>query len=315
MAKNKITEFSQTPSQNTDIGGISLLGTASPRNIKDYVPELMAQLADMNAGTAPLDDTFTVSDPDDTTKHARLDAGNVPTSTSRDLDVEAIYQLLQRGTTPRLVTPYTASGTHTFNTSTKYFQIVAVGAGGGSGGVDGQGAGTGAATAGGNSGFYGRTAYLAKGVMMTGTVVIGAAGAAGASTAGDGGDGGDTTWADATNGTLTWKGGKGSTGRIAAASYPYTLPLTNGSSTASLVGAFDPGSAGHSNGNTNAGGIGGSTDWGTGGIPSGLSKGSAVDGVAGTGYGSGASGAASNGVAGNAAGAAGNGGRLEVWEY
>ena len=313
MSKDKITDYSQTSASNTDLGGISLLGSASPRVIKDYMPELMAQLADMNAGT-PLDDTFTRQDPDDNTKLFRADAGNIPTATTRVEDVEARYQLVERGGTPRLITPYTANGTHTFNTATRYFQIVAVGAGGGSGGVDGQGSGSGGSTAGGNSGFYGRSPIYAKGALTSGTIVVGAAGTAGASTAGDGGDGGDTTWTDATNGTLTWKGGKGSTGKTATSGHTFGMPVANGSSSASLVGFYALGGPGVTNGTIDAGGLGGTSPWGTGGTSTTVFNDS-VAGATGSGYGSGASGAATSNVTTNVAGAAGTGGRLEVWEF
>lgn len=315
MSKDKITQYSTTSASNTDLGGISLLGSASPRVIKSYMPELMAQLADMNAGTSPLDDTFTVQDPDDTTKKFRVDTGNIPSGTFREPDGEDLYQLVERGGTPRRITAYVASGTHTFNTATKYFQIVAVGGGGGSGGVDGTGAGNAGGSAGGNSGFYGRTTYLAKGALTTGTVVIGAAGAAGAGTAGAGGDGGDTTWTDSTNGTLTWKGGKGSAGRTGTANYAYGIPVTPSASSASLIGTGPLGAAAVTNNLTIAGGAGGSNPWGTGGCPSSVAFNSQVNGVAGTGYGAGASGAASHAVSDNGLGAAGTVGRLEVWEW
>ena len=314
MSKDKIADYSTTSASNTDLGGISLLGTASPRVIKDYMPELMAQLADMNAGT-PLDDTFTRQDPDDNTKQFREDAANIPSGTTRVIDAEYVYQMIERGGTPRLITAYVASGTHTFNTATKYFQIVAVGGGGGSGGVDGTGAGNAGGSAGGNSGFYGRTTYLAKGALATGTVVIGAAGTAGAGTAGAGGDGGDTTWTDSTNGTLTWKGGKGSAGRTATSNYAYGIPTAPSASSASLIGSAPLGDAASTNGSSIAGGKGGTNPWGTGGAPSGVSLGTAVDGVAGTGYGAGAAGASSQGTSSNGLGAAGTAGRLEVWEW
>lgn len=310
-----LVDLSETADSNTTFRGVSILGTAKGSLMDNALRSLGVMIARVIQGTKYIYDTLRIADSDDVSKVFGFDAGTIPGSTTRSLNVENAYQIIERGASPRLVTAYTASGTHTFNTATKYFQIVAVGGGGGSGGVDGQGGGTGAATAGGNSGFYGRTAYLAKGVMTTGTVVIGAAGAAGASTAGDGGDGGDTTWTDATTGTLTWKGGKGSSGRTATGTYPYVLPVANSASSGALAGSYGPGGAGLSNGNTNAGGIGGGTPWGAGGIPSALANSSAVDGVAGSGYGAGASGAASNGITTNAPGAAGTGGRLEVWEF
>jgi len=58
MAKNKISEFSSTPSNNTDIGGINIAEGTAPSNINNAIRELMAQLKDQQAGTDG--DNFTV---------------------------------------------------------------------------------------------------------------------------------------------------------------------------------------------------------------------------------------------------------------
>lgn len=50
MAKNKISEFSSTPSNNTDIGGINIAEGCAPSAINNAIRELMAQLKDQQAG-------------------------------------------------------------------------------------------------------------------------------------------------------------------------------------------------------------------------------------------------------------------------
>jgi hypothetical protein len=51
MAKNKISEFSATASNNTDIGGINIAEGCAPSGINNAIRELMAQLKDQQAGT------------------------------------------------------------------------------------------------------------------------------------------------------------------------------------------------------------------------------------------------------------------------
>lgn len=58
MAKNKISEFSATASNNTDIGGINIAEGCAPSGINNAIRELMAQLKDQQAGTDG--DGFTV---------------------------------------------------------------------------------------------------------------------------------------------------------------------------------------------------------------------------------------------------------------
>jgi hypothetical protein len=52
MAKTKISEFSATPANNTDIDGINIAEGCSPSGINDAIRELMAQLKDWQAGTS-----------------------------------------------------------------------------------------------------------------------------------------------------------------------------------------------------------------------------------------------------------------------
>ena len=52
MARTKISEFSATPGNNTDIDGINLAEGCAPSGINDAIRELMSQLKDFQAGTA-----------------------------------------------------------------------------------------------------------------------------------------------------------------------------------------------------------------------------------------------------------------------
>lgn len=50
MAKNKISEFSSTPANNTDIAGINIAEGCAPSGINNAIRELMAQLKDQQTG-------------------------------------------------------------------------------------------------------------------------------------------------------------------------------------------------------------------------------------------------------------------------
>jgi microcystin-dependent protein len=58
MAKNKISEFSATAANNTDIGGINISEGCAPSGINNAIRELMSQLKDQQSGTDS--DNFTV---------------------------------------------------------------------------------------------------------------------------------------------------------------------------------------------------------------------------------------------------------------
>jgi len=58
MAKNKISEYSATAANNTDIGGINIAEGCAPSGINNAIRELMAQLKDQQSGTDS--DNFTV---------------------------------------------------------------------------------------------------------------------------------------------------------------------------------------------------------------------------------------------------------------
>ena len=50
MAKNKVSEYSSTASNNTDIAGINIAEGCAPSGINNAIRELMAQLKDMQTG-------------------------------------------------------------------------------------------------------------------------------------------------------------------------------------------------------------------------------------------------------------------------
>jgi hypothetical protein len=51
MAKNKVSEWSSTASNNTDIGGINIAEGCAPSGINNAIRELMAQVKDMQTGS------------------------------------------------------------------------------------------------------------------------------------------------------------------------------------------------------------------------------------------------------------------------
>lgn len=86
MAKTKISEYDSTASNNTDLDNINLQENVMvPSDLNNFCREIMAHLADMNAGTSAIQDTFTLSDPTDDTKRVRFDAVDVTTATTRVL--------------------------------------------------------------------------------------------------------------------------------------------------------------------------------------------------------------------------------------
>jgi len=52
MAKTRISEWSSTPSNNTDIDGINIAEGCAPSGINDAIRELMSQVKDWQAGTS-----------------------------------------------------------------------------------------------------------------------------------------------------------------------------------------------------------------------------------------------------------------------
>lgn len=83
MPKDKITDYSATAASNTDVGGVGIQGTNAISNIDNAVREMMTHLAETNAGTYPVADTWSFADPADLTKKFRFDGGSITTGNTR----------------------------------------------------------------------------------------------------------------------------------------------------------------------------------------------------------------------------------------
>ncbi len=59
MSKNKVSEWSSTPSNNTDIGGIDIAEGCAPSGINNAIRTMMSEIKDMQSGTSG--DDFTCS--------------------------------------------------------------------------------------------------------------------------------------------------------------------------------------------------------------------------------------------------------------
>jgi hypothetical protein len=83
MPKNKVSEWSSTASNNTDIAGINIAEGCAPSGINNAIRELMAQVKDMQAGTDA--DNFTVGGNLSVTGTATLTgAATAPTPSTSD---------------------------------------------------------------------------------------------------------------------------------------------------------------------------------------------------------------------------------------
>jgi len=87
MSKDKISDYDATAANNTDVGGIAITGASPPSNFDNALRELASHLADMNAGTSPIADTFTLADPADLTKKFRFDGVSITTGTTRVITI------------------------------------------------------------------------------------------------------------------------------------------------------------------------------------------------------------------------------------
>jgi len=316
--RETLNDFSETPADNTDIGGVAITGASPARNIDDADRATVAILAKAVNGTNPINDTWTWRDPTDTTKKWRDDAGNIPTATTRTFDREHLYQIDSLGARPITTTYYTSAAsaqTHTFNTKAKYYRCFLMGAGGDGGNVDGQTPDAGASASGGNSGNWGWTTYLARGSgLTTATYTVGAPGTAATGAQANGCDGNDTTWTDGTN-SFTVKGGKGGTGLQAGGQFGVTAPVANSSNTGTLYETnYTPGQAGQGSTLLMVSVAGGSSPFGRC-LPAGPVNGTGTDGATATGNGAGGGGAASDNDSTNRVGGRGAPGMIIVEEF
>jgi hypothetical protein len=103
MAKNKISEWSSTPSNNTDIGGIDIAEGCAPSGINNGIRELMAQVKDMITG----------ADGDNLTVGGNLTVNGTTTLTG---DATAPTQLTSDNSTKIATTAYVKAITGTLGT-------------------------------------------------------------------------------------------------------------------------------------------------------------------------------------------------------
>lgn len=130
MAKDRLNDYSTSAASNTDIGGIGVQGTNAVSNFDGGFRELMSQIADWIAGTAPIKDTANFCDPSDNAKIFRLDAGSITTATSRTLtvpDASGTIALLNQAQTWTGVQTF-ATGTVVQGTGFTTFNITSTGA-------------------------------------------------------------------------------------------------------------------------------------------------------------------------------------------
>lgn len=83
MAKNNVRDWDTTASNNTDIAGIGILGTNAVSNFDGALRTVMKQIADVDGGVAPVNDTWSFCDPADPTKIFRFDGVGITTSATR----------------------------------------------------------------------------------------------------------------------------------------------------------------------------------------------------------------------------------------
>lgn len=89
MSRTKISEFSATPGDNTDIDGIDIAEGCAPSGINNAIRELMAQLKDMQTGSSG--DTFTFA-------NFNVDNINVNGNTVSSTDTNGNINLTPNGT-------------------------------------------------------------------------------------------------------------------------------------------------------------------------------------------------------------------------
>ena len=104
MSKNKISEFSSNPANNTDIGGINIAEGMLPSDVNNAIRELMAQLKDQQDGTDG--DNFTVG-------------GNLSVTGSADINSTSALKISVGTTAQR---PTGANGKIRYNSTTASYE-------------------------------------------------------------------------------------------------------------------------------------------------------------------------------------------------
>ena len=104
MSKNKISEYSSNPANNTDIGGINIAEGMLPSDVNNAIRELMAQLKDQQDGADG--DNFTVG-------------GNLSVTGSADINSTSALKLPVGTTAQR---PTGANGKVRYNSTTSAYE-------------------------------------------------------------------------------------------------------------------------------------------------------------------------------------------------
>lgn len=108
---SEITDLNVTDASNTSISGVSAQGTSAASNMDNLVRAIAGMLARMNAGTAPLADTFTLGDNADLTKRFRFEASGITAGQTRVVTIPDANITLVSQTSPAFLTSFSVSGT------------------------------------------------------------------------------------------------------------------------------------------------------------------------------------------------------------
>lgn len=117
MAKNNINEYDATASNNEDVAGISVLGSALPSTIDNAHRALMSHIADAVQGNVPVLDTWSWRDTADATKIGRFDMGGITTSTTRVYTMPDASGTVVLANATQTLTGKTISGGAIFDTT------------------------------------------------------------------------------------------------------------------------------------------------------------------------------------------------------
>ena len=322
MAKDKLTQYDATASNNTDVGGISVAEGMLPSGVNNAIREQMSHLADFAAGTSGVDVLKLQDDTD--TNSIKLQAPSAVTADTTftlpdgdGTDGQAILTdgagTLNWGAVGDSLTgiqTFTSSGTYTPTAGTTKVLVYVIGGGGAGGGVDGQGSGTAGGAGGGGGGGCAIAFVTSLGATETVTVGAGGTGVSGSNTGGGGG-------ASSFGSHAATNGGGGGQGKNA--STPSNGSYTTGGAGASgtigdiqFVGTCGGNGAASGTATSEAvSGVGGSSFFGGG------ERGRSGDqaGLNGRNYGGGGSGAVVTNLTTNYAGGDGADGIVVIYEY
>ncbi|TSC99999.1 MAG: hypothetical protein Greene101415_1003 [Parcubacteria group bacterium Greene1014_15] len=219
------------------------------------------------------------------------------------------------------VTPtvFTADGTWTQPSNTKFAQVIVTGSGGGGGGADGFDTTSEQAAGGGGAGGTAIEMITAASLGATETVTVGVAGAAGSNTGGDGGAGNASSFGAHSTGNAGNGGGGATDGAGGVCAVAGQLGHGGAGGTATGGDVNSTGGAGsgviHCAAELAHGGPGGASYWGGGGVGANEESGAGCTAGGSGAYGSGGGGAACVDSTAGATGGAGAGGLVAVFSY